>query len=98
MLVLLSFYIFFNALPDQNLEDHKSNDWAVILGGTNDVVWSREAADIYSSLQKVWDIPLSHGTKVLALTVPECADCGEAFDNRTRDLNAMIMNHSADNL
>jgi len=72
-------------------------DWAVILGGTNDLNWKKDAAEIYSSLQKVWSIPLSHGTKVLALTIPECGGCGDLVDERRDVLNELILNHKADN-
>lgn len=54
--------------------------------------------DIFTSIQKVWNIALTNKTKVLALTVPECGDCGNVTDEKTLALNADIMNHVADNL
>ncbi|KAE8444691.1 hypothetical protein EG329_014348 [Mollisiaceae sp. DMI_Dod_QoI] len=81
----------------QQSSDYDHYNWAIILGGTNDLDWNRDAPEIYASLQKVWGIPLSHGTKVLAITVPECGDCGPVTDQRTIALNSMIMTHQADN-
>ncbi|KAJ3554678.1 hypothetical protein NPX13_g10551 [Xylaria arbuscula] len=46
-------------------------DWTIILGGTNDVGWGKKAPEIIDALIKAWDIPLSRGGKVLALTIPE---------------------------
>ncbi|KAI0969943.1 GDSL-like Lipase/Acylhydrolase [Xylaria arbuscula] len=46
-------------------------DWTIVLGGTNDLGWSRPADRIIEALKRTWDIPLSKGSKVLALTVPE---------------------------
>ncbi|KAI0172114.1 SGNH hydrolase [Hypoxylon sp. FL1284] len=44
-------------------------DWTIILGGTNDLAWSTSADDIITSLEQTWNIPLSKGSKVLALTI-----------------------------
>ena len=72
-------------------------DWAVVLGGTNDLNMGQFADEIYEGLQKVWSIPLSTGTKVLALTVPECT-CEPVTDDRRDDLNALILAHKAPGL
>jgi hypothetical protein len=58
----------------------------------------RQPDDIYAELQRTWAIPLSHGTKVLALTVPDCGLCGQDFVNRMNKLNSLILNHKAENL
>ena len=85
-------------LSDQKPEDYQHYDWAVILGGTNDLNDHRDAPDIYTSLQKVWGIPLKHGTKVLALTVPECGFCEPITNERKLVLNDKVLKHQADNL
>ncbi|KAL3418641.1 GDSL-like Lipase/Acylhydrolase [Phlyctema vagabunda] len=75
-------------------------DWAVILGGTNDLTWHHEGEEIYEALQKVWEIPLSNGTKVLALTVPECGVqplCSPELAARRDLLNQYIRSHSEEN-
>ncbi|GAP84942.1 putative GDSL-like lipase [Rosellinia necatrix] len=46
-------------------------DWTIVLGGTNDIGWSKPPNRIIEGLKRVWDIPLSKGSKVLALTIPE---------------------------
>ncbi|KUJ11157.1 SGNH hydrolase [Mollisia scopiformis] len=81
----------------QELDDSQHYDWAVILGGTNDLNAGRDAPEIYTSLQKVWGIPLSHDTKVLALTVPECGYCEPITNKRKAVLNDNILKHPADN-
>lgn len=53
------------------------------------------------AFKEIWNIPLAHGSKVLALTVP-----GASIDSRLNDslverrnkLNKMIKEHKADNL
>ncbi|RDW84422.1 hypothetical protein BP6252_02012 [Coleophoma cylindrospora] len=70
--------------------------WAIILGGTNDLGWGKPGDEIYSALQKVWNIPLSHGTNVLAVTVPEC-DCSSDLADRREYVNSHILNHTQEN-
>jgi len=69
----------------------------VVLGGTNDLVVGRSGREIWAGLKKVYDIPLSHNTKVLALTVPECGSCGKSYNSRRMKLNPYILNHQAEN-
>lgn len=69
----------------------------MVLGGTNDLGWGNLADPTYEALQKVWNIPLSHGTKVLALTVPECGACNPSLDERRDALNKHIKDHKAEN-
>lgn len=66
-------------------------DWAIILGGTNDLTASYDADPIFESLERLWKVPLSHQTKVLALTVPECGSCNRNLDEIRDALNARIM-------
>lgn len=54
--------------------------------------------DIWEGLQKVYDIPLSHNTKVLALSVLDCGDCDPLQEADRLKLNSLIMTHEADNL
>ncbi|KAI4870358.1 SGNH hydrolase [Hypoxylon rubiginosum] len=46
-------------------------DWTIVLGGTNDLGWDRPTSDIITGLERTWEIPLSKGGKVLALTIPD---------------------------
>ncbi|KAL7628377.1 hypothetical protein AAE478_002579 [Parahypoxylon ruwenzoriense] len=46
-------------------------DWTIVLGGTNDLGWGCRVDDIIAGLKRTWDIPLSKGSKVLALTIPD---------------------------
>lgn len=72
--------------------------FAVILGGTNDLAMTSLPGPIFKALKEVWAIPLKHGSKVLALTVPESGDSApEVFPRRVK-LNSMILDHKADNL
>ncbi|KAH8786593.1 SGNH hydrolase-type esterase domain-containing protein [Hyaloscypha finlandica] len=76
---------------------HNPYDWAIILGGTNDLSMEYDTKDIYEALQKVWAIPLSHGTKVLALTVPECGFDDSPITVHGDELNKLIMEHKDEN-
>ncbi|KAK0716933.1 SGNH hydrolase-type esterase domain-containing protein [Lasiosphaeria miniovina] len=71
-------------------------DWAIVLGGTNDIAFSIPAEEIYERLKEVWDVALSRKSKVLALTVPE-AGVGAAgrarLDARRNALNDLIKGH-----
>ncbi|KAH7163174.1 SGNH hydrolase-type esterase domain-containing protein [Dactylonectria estremocensis] len=68
-------------------------DWVIVLAGTNDMAYGISPTSVYESLQKAWDIPLSKGSKVLALTVPECEARSERVDKRRDELNRSIMTH-----
>lgn len=71
-------------------------DWAIILGGTNDLSLGRGANDIWAGLRKVYDFPLSNNTKVLALTVME--NCCGVPDARRNKLNKAILEYKTENL
>ncbi|OWP03047.1 hypothetical protein B2J93_3673 [Marssonina coronariae] len=86
-----------NAWLDDEVHPHDPYDWAIILGGTNDLNQNRLPDNIFSTLQKVWDVPLSKNTKVLALTISGCGMCSTEVDSRTIDLNQRILNHEAEN-
>ena len=57
--------------------------------------------EIFESLRAVWEVPLSHKCKVLALTVPEAGVQGpirERVDARRNKLNDLIKGYKADGL
>ncbi|OLN88813.1 hypothetical protein CCHL11_01926 [Colletotrichum chlorophyti] len=72
-------------------------DWAIILGGTNDLAYNVPPQRIFDSLRRVYDSALARGIKVLALTVPECSAKNADLDARRRELNAAILSHKAQN-
>ncbi|KAH8656985.1 SGNH hydrolase-type esterase domain-containing protein [Tricladium varicosporioides] len=76
----------------EEVHPHNPYDFAVVLGGTNDVCVGRPAFDIYEALKLVWEIPLSHETTVLALTIPEITPEPRPV-GRIDKLNSAIMNH-----
>ncbi|TQS34495.1 hypothetical protein Golomagni_05119 [Golovinomyces magnicellulatus] len=76
----------------------QSYDFAIILGGTNDLSVKMQTVSIWPALQKVWSVPLSHSTKVLAMTVPECANCDSKFNAERDALNSLILGHKTNNL
>ncbi|KAK4153553.1 SGNH hydrolase-type esterase domain-containing protein [Chaetomidium leptoderma] len=78
---------------DDGEADGKPYDWAVVLGGTNDLGIGFEVEDIFESLKEVWEVPLSNKCKVLALTVPEAGVNGrmrERIDAKRNKLNDLI--------
>lgn len=80
--------------------ENKPYDWAIVLGGTNDLGWGIPPEDIFRKLKDVWDVALRRGTKVLALTVPEVAVTGKArerLDARRNALNDLIKGYKRDN-
>lgn len=52
------------------------------------------------AFKEIWNIPLSHGSKVLALTVPRASidRRNDSLVERRNNLNKMIKDHKADNL
>ncbi|KAI1121447.1 GDSL-like Lipase/Acylhydrolase [Nemania abortiva] len=65
-------------------------DWTIVLGGTNDLGWGRTADVIIEGLKRVWDIPLSKGSKVLALTIPETQGKFPVIIERRGEVNDFI--------
>jgi hypothetical protein len=55
---------------------------------------------IFDYLQKVWTIPLAHGSRVLALTVPEAGvKAGRSMiDAKRNKLNDLIKGYKHENL
>ncbi|TGJ78250.1 hypothetical protein E0Z10_g10510 [Xylaria hypoxylon] len=71
-------------------------DWTIVLGGTNDLGWNRPA-DIIEGLKRAWDIPLSKGGKVLALTIPETKSTSRETIERRNEVNDAIRGYEKDN-
>ncbi|KAI0380700.1 SGNH hydrolase [Hypomontagnella monticulosa] len=74
-----------------------SFDWTIVLGGTNDLGWDYDANKIFPSLKQLWDIPLSKGGKVLALTVPDARARYGNIKDRRDELNKLIMEYKKPN-
>ena len=64
----------------------------------SDLGWGFTPAPVIESLQKIWDIPLSKGTKVLALTIMECVNCSELRDLYRFQVNRFMRNYRKENL
>lgn len=67
---------------------------------SSDIAFAVDTEVIFESFKKVWDIPLSHGSKVLTITVPRAT-----MDNNNRGLverrdaiNKKIMEYTKDGL
>ncbi|CZT00399.1 related to esterase [Rhynchosporium agropyri] len=87
--------VFFPRMDKLFSEVHPNTpyDWAIVLGGTNDLNQDRLPSDIFPALQKVWAMPLSNNTKVLALTITGCGACMPVVPERRADVNQMILSH-----
>ena len=56
---------------------------------------------VFESLKAVWEVPLSNGCKVLALTVPEAGITGAfkaRIDDKRNTLNDLIRGYKRENL
>ncbi|KAK8085222.1 hypothetical protein PG997_006493 [Apiospora hydei] len=73
-------------------------DWTIVLGGTNDLAWGLPEKNIFEALQTCWNIPLSKGGKVLALTIPECEYQNSKIDDKRTLVNTSIKAHKQRNL
>ncbi|RDA83033.1 hypothetical protein CP532_6886 [Ophiocordyceps camponoti-leonardi (nom. inval.)] len=72
-------------------------NWVIILGGTNDLAYANEAADIFDALEACYNLVIARGGSVLALTVPECATKSSWVDETRRSLNDKILAHRQKN-
>ncbi|KAI1166508.1 SGNH hydrolase-type esterase domain-containing protein [Nemania serpens] len=72
-------------------------DWTIVLGGTNDLGWGKPADAIIEGLKRVWDIPLSKGGKVMALTIPETKGKFPTVTERRNEINDVIRSYEKDN-
>lgn len=66
----------------------------------SDIAFNISPEEIMTAFKEIWNIPISHGSKVLALTVPRATiDSRNAgLVERRNTLNKMIQEHKADNL
>lgn len=67
---------------------------------SSDIAFNIEGEEILEAFKKIWDIPLSHGSKVLALTVPRASidSRNGSLVERRNNLNNLVKEHKADNL
>jgi hypothetical protein len=63
----------------------------------SDLGMSLQADRVFTELEKVWQVPLESGSKVLALTVPECSAKQERLVARRNELNKRILEYKARN-
>lgn len=64
----------------------------------SDIAWRSEADAVLAALKKTWDVPLSKGGRVLALTVPECDGYNTRVDATRSELNKDIKAYKHDKL
>ncbi|KAJ6445924.1 hypothetical protein O9K51_00689 [Purpureocillium lavendulum] len=74
--------------------DARKYDWVIMLAGRNDLASHHPPQNILSSLRKCWNIPLSQGSKVLALTLPECRFRDQYVEHDWAWLNTSILSHT----
>ncbi|SPN96773.1 related to esterase [Cephalotrichum gorgonifer] len=73
-------------------------EWTIVLAGTNDIGRGWDAGEILSALREAWDIPLSKGSKVLALTIPETSSKAAWAIAKRNEVNAGILSHKDPNV
>ncbi|KAH8774531.1 SGNH hydrolase-type esterase domain-containing protein [Diaporthe sp. PMI_573] len=90
---------FLERMQKHFAEGQEPFDWTIVLGATNDIAFNIPGDEILTAFKKIWDIPLSHGSKVLALTVPRATidKSNAGLVQRRNALNKMIKDHKADN-
>jgi hypothetical protein len=70
----------------------------VIRSGCSDLGWRRTSDAIIEGLKRAWEIPLSNGGKVLALTIPEVGGKFEDVDRKREVVNKFIREYKRENL
>jgi lysophospholipase L1-like esterase len=65
-------------------------NYTLFLGGTNDLGWGKPASEIWASIKSITSIPLSHKSKLILFTVPECGVKNASLDERRDELNRLI--------
>ncbi|RYO78524.1 hypothetical protein DL766_009536 [Monosporascus sp. MC13-8B] len=75
---------------DKNHPSRRCYDWTVVLGGTNDIAWSAPAEAVVEGLRRTWDVALSRGGRVLALTIPEVKHDSPATRGKRDQINEFI--------
>ncbi|KAG9238696.1 SGNH hydrolase-type esterase domain-containing protein [Amylocarpus encephaloides] len=63
----------------------------VFLGGTNDLGLGRPSLEIVRNIKAIVGLSLSRGSKVLLMTIPECAFKNEGLDTRRDEVNSAIL-------
>jgi len=63
--------------------------WVVLLGGTNDLGWNLQPAEIIRNLTAMYEQAAKAGIRVAASTVPSIRGCDDHIVRR-HDLNALI--------
>lgn len=63
----------------------------------SDLAFNVPPERIFDSLRGVYDSAIAKGSKVLALTVPDCATKSDRLDGQRRRLNDAILSHQAPN-
>ncbi|KAI1799088.1 SGNH hydrolase [Daldinia bambusicola] len=83
----------------KNSWKNRSNfyDWTIVLGGTNDLGWGCPVEDIVAGLKRTWEIPLSKGSKVLALTIPDTRARYKGVNERRDEVNTAIKEYKKPN-
>ncbi|KAI0018075.1 SGNH hydrolase-type esterase domain-containing protein [Xylariomycetidae sp. FL0641] len=66
-------------------------DWTIILGGSNDLNWNKQPSEIMAALERAWDLVLSEGGKVLAMTIPEYKAQVQKITDRREQVNTAIL-------
>lgn len=64
----------------------------------SDLGWGRPVDAIIEGLKRIWDIPLSKGSKVLALTVPETQGKFRDIIEKRGEVNDTIRTYEKENL
>ncbi|KAL2042768.1 hypothetical protein N7G274_004527 [Stereocaulon virgatum] len=73
-------------------------DWTIIQAGGNDLAQNKGSPEqIFDALKEFWEIPLSMGSKVLALTVTEHGNDNAEENAKRQQLNDMVLRHQAKN-
>ncbi|RYP75074.1 hypothetical protein DL769_003870 [Monosporascus sp. CRB-8-3] len=72
-------------------------DWTIVLGGTNDIAWSAPAEAVVEGLRRTWDVALSRGGRVLALTIPEAKRDSPATRGKRDQINEFIRTYKRHN-
>lgn len=68
--------------------------WVVLLGGTNDLGWNLQPAEIMRHLTAMYERAAEAGIRVAASTVPSIRGCDDHIARR-HDLNALIADSCA---
>ncbi|KAI1417128.1 SGNH hydrolase [Hypoxylon sp. FL1857] len=79
------------------LQAKEPYDWTITLGGTNDLGWGCAVDEIVAGLKRTWDIPLSKGGKVLALTIPDTRSRYKDIKERRDEVNKTIKEYKQPN-